>query len=268
VRVVSYGGGKQSTAFLVLAAQGAVEPFDAWLFADVGHDSEHPKVGKYLVDHAIPYAEAHGITLTTVCRKWRDGRDETLLGTLRRPGSRSVGIPVRMANGAPGRRSCTADFKIRVVGQWMREHGATVERPADTAILISTDEIERAKPGTDVRMPYQRRFYPLIDLGLSRADCIRIVADAGLPPAPRSACWFCPMHSPAEWQRMKREERYLFDAAADLEDELNKRRVDELGKDRVWFSRFGRPLREVFADDQLVLFSEEGGECDSGWCFT
>lgn len=38
--------------------------------------------------------------------------------------SRSLPIPIRMSNGAPNSRSCTSDFKIRVVGRWLKAHGA------------------------------------------------------------------------------------------------------------------------------------------------
>jgi hypothetical protein len=39
-RVVSYGGGVQSNALLVLAAQGRID-YRTFLFANVGDDSEH-----------------------------------------------------------------------------------------------------------------------------------------------------------------------------------------------------------------------------------
>lgn len=59
--------------------------------------------------------------------------------------SRSLPIPVRMSDtGAPGTRSCTMDFKIRVIGKWLKEHGATAETPATVGIGFSTDEMHRA----------------------------------------------------------------------------------------------------------------------------
>ena len=42
MKVISYGGGVQSTAMLVLANQGAIDSVDAALFSNVGDDSEHP----------------------------------------------------------------------------------------------------------------------------------------------------------------------------------------------------------------------------------
>lgn len=44
------------------------------------------------------------------------------------PATISLPIPVRMSNGAPGTR------KIRVVGRWLREHGATGQDPATVCV--------------------------------------------------------------------------------------------------------------------------------------
>ncbi|XRQ07579.1 hypothetical protein ACN3XK_65600, partial [Actinomadura welshii] len=188
IRAFSYGGGWQSTAALVLAAQGRID-FSTFLFANVGDDSEHPATLRYIRDHAAPYAAAHGIDLRELHRIRRDGTTETLYGRLTREGSRSIPIPVRMSNGAPGTRSCTADFKIRVIGRWLKAHGASPANPATIAIGISLDEIHRAN--TRRHEPYERIVYPLLDLGIRRTDCPRIIRSADLPLPPKSACWFC-----------------------------------------------------------------------------
>lgn len=128
MKVISYGGGVQSTALLVLAAQGHID-FRTFLFANVGDDSEHPATLAYIAEHAAAYAARAGIDLVQLHRTRRDGSTETLWQRLTKPDVRSIPIPVRMANGAPGRRSCTADFKIKVVGRWLRNHGATALEP-------------------------------------------------------------------------------------------------------------------------------------------
>lgn len=62
LRVVSYGGGVQSTALLVLAAQGRID-FPTFLFSNVGDDSEHPATLEFVRNIAIDYGAAHGITV-------------------------------------------------------------------------------------------------------------------------------------------------------------------------------------------------------------
>ncbi len=262
LRVFAYGGGWQSNAALVLAAQGKLS-YRTFLFCNVGDDSEDPATLAYVRDHAMPYAAANGLDLHEIQRRKRDGSVETIYGRLTRQGSRSLPIPVRMSNGAPGTRNCTADFKIRVIGKWVKAHGASAADPAAIAIGISLDEIERAN--TRRQEPYERLEYPLLDLLVRRSDCPAIIASAGLPMPPKSACWFCPLHRESAWTDMRRERPALFSRACDLEEMLIKRRRD-LGKDEVYLSRFGRPLGEVIRD-QPTLFDDES-HCDSGYCFT
>jgi hypothetical protein len=268
VRVISYGGGVQSTALCVLATQGKIGQIDAALFANVGDDSEYPATVTYVREVMIPWGAEHGLDVQELHRIRRDGRSETLYQRLIRPGSRSLPIPIRMPDtGAPGTRNCTADFKIKVIAKWLKAHGATKEHPATTLIGFSLDELMRLN---NKRVsPYDRPEHPLIDLRLTREDCKRVIERAGLPVPPKSACYFCPFHKPATWARMRRDEPDLFEKSANLETLLNKRR-DMLGKDHVYLTRFGKPLREAIAVEQVGLdFGEHGDEsCDEGYCWT
>lgn len=270
LRFISYGGGVQSTALLVLAAQGRIDYRNA-VMANVGDDSEHPATLEYVRNIAIPWAEQRGIQVHLLDRTKRDGSTETLWGRLMREGSRSLPIPVRMSNGAPGTRSCTSDFKIKVTGKWAKAHGATRDNPATVAIGISLDEIQRANNRRTE--PHERIVYPLVGVGdetglkMTRTDCMRLIESAGLPVPPKSSCFFCPFHRPSTWQDMRRDEPELFEKAASLEDTLNARR-GVLGKDPVYLTRFGMPIREAIArdDQQLLPLIDDG--CDGGWCHT
>ncbi|MFF4607949.1 phosphoadenosine phosphosulfate reductase [Streptomyces sp. NPDC001339] len=265
LRFFSFGGGWQSTAALVLASRGEI-PYRHFIFANVGDDSEHPGTLRYIAEHARPFAEQHGIELTEVERIRRDGTTETLFSRLTREGSRSLPIPVRMSNGAPGTRSCTADFKIKVIARELKRRGASRDNPATVGIGISVDEIGRANKRR--AEPYERIDYPLLDLGIRRTDCVRIIRSAGLPMPPKSACWFCPFHRPSVWADMRREEPELFQRACDLEALLNERRA-VLERDPVFLTRFNRPLEDAIPDGVDVLpFADEDSGCDSGWCMT
>ncbi|MFD6434304.1 phosphoadenosine phosphosulfate reductase [Streptomyces venezuelae] len=266
LRSFSYGGGWQSTAALVLAARGELD-YRTFLMANVGDDSEHPGTLRYLKHYALPYAAEHGIEMIVLDRIMkRTGERRTLYEDLTRPGSRSLKIPVRMSNGAPGTRSCTASFKIKVIGDELKRRGATAERPATVGIGISLDEIERANKRRCE--PHERIEYPLLERGIRRIDCARIIRSAGLPLPPKSACWFCPFKRPESWHDMRRTEPDLFAKACQLEDLLNERR-DLLGKDHVYLTRFGQPLRKAIPEgvDTLPLDEFDTG-CDSGWCMT
>jgi hypothetical protein len=321
---VGHGGGIQTTALLILAGRGQLA-YTTFLFANVGDDSEDPGTLLYLREIAQPYAAAHGLTIHELHKTLRGGATETLFGRLTKPGSKSLPIPVRMPDeGAPGTRSCTANFKIQVVGKWLKEHGASEKDPAVLCMGISLDEIQRIN--TRKTEPYERLAYPLVgvldgephDFGLGRplrrVDCERIIqaeplpggpggqladrlrqlwgekdaatgewllpavtrADlaasgfAVMPRPPKSACWFCPLHRVSAWRAQRREQPALFRRSCDLELLLNVRR-DELGKDRVFLTRYGRPLAEAIpaeAPDLFSLIDDEDGECDNGHCFT
>lgn len=273
LRTISYGGGVQSTALCVLATQGKLDnivggPIDAALFANVGDDSEHPATLTFVRDVMIPWAAERGLPIHELQRVKRDGTVETLWGRLMKEGSRSLPIPVRMSNGAPGNRSCTADFKIKVVGKWLKANGASGDDPATVCIGISTDEYQRVN--NKKVEAYERPVYPLISLGLDRSACAQIIRDAGLPVPPKSSCFFCPFHRPLMWREMRRDDPELFDRSQELEDTLNERRVT-IGKDPVYLTRFNKRLSDAIIEAQEPLFTDDvfnDGGCDEGYCWT
>ena len=268
IRVISYGGGVQSNAALVLPAQGLID-YKTFLFCNVGDDSEHPDTIRYVHDVAMPYAQSHGIELIELHKKLRDGSVDTVYQRLTRPNSKSIGIPVRMnGSGAPGRRTCTFDFKIAVVDKWLREHGAKKEG-AIVGLGISLDEIQRMKPNIDPdTIAWKENAFPLlteVPKPLTRQDCINIIKNDDLPIPPKSSCIFCPFHSLRRWQEMRQHEPELFWKSASLEKFVNERRR-ALGYDPVWFTDKLKPLAEATTDlTQEKLFEED--ICDSGYCF-
>ena len=175
--IFSCGGGVQYTACLVLAAQGKI-PYRTFVFANVGDKAESPDTIKYIAQVLKPYATLLGIEWVDLQRCRRDGTPVDLFDDLLRP-TRSINIPVRMSNGAPGNRNCTVEFKIKPIAKWIKHN-------APGCILgkgISTDEPHRATPSRE--SDGYASAYPLIELGISRSDCLRIVREAGLPQPPK-----------------------------------------------------------------------------------
>lgn len=255
IRAFSYGGGVQSTAALVLAAQHAID-FPLFLFANVGDDSENPATLRYMRDVALPYAQEHGIELIELTK------DETLLQRVRRS-PRSIPIPMRMSDsGATGTRQCTQRFKIAVVAAELKRRGARIEAPAVLGLGISLDEFHRARSSSPV--PIETLAYPLIERRMDRQDCINVIVRAGIPVPEKSSCWFCPFHTLGYWRNLLRTDPAVFEAAATLEDEQNAKRA-AMDKDPVYLTSRLRPLREAVRESgQMDLF--EGG-CDiAGYC--
>lgn len=260
------GGGVQSTGLLVLAAQGKID-FKTFLFCNVGDDSENPDTITYVNEVAIPYAKDHGIEIIELQKVLRSGETDTLYKHLTKTNSKSIEIPVRMSNGAPGNRSCTADFKVLVVDKWLRQHGGKIEQ-AQVGLGISLDEFQRVKPNMDpATMKWKENVFPLIDLRMDRQQCMNVIQSAGLPVPPKSSCYFCPFHRMEVWQEMRQKQPDLFWKAANLEETLNERRAS-LGKDKVWLSRKLIPL--AMATTSMIqghLFEEDNDDvCESGYC--
>jgi len=256
--IFSFGGGVQSMAVLVLAAHGQLR-YDAFLFSNVGEDSESPDTLVYYREFAEPFAQQHDVQLVEL------HGSRTLLHHIELS-ERWLPIPVRMSNGAPGRRACTVDYKIRRIARWTKQQGATPGQPAVVGVGISTDEWHRVSSRHDI--PWETVEYPLIDRRLSRADCAALIRAEGLPVPPKSSCWFCPFHTPSHWRWLQASRSDLFDRCVALEAMLNERR-GRIGKDHVYLTRFGKPLIEAFAGRQGLLFDGlDLDNCESGYCMT
>lgn len=273
LRVFSYGGGVQSNAVLALQAAGKLlKPYDLFIFANVGDDSENPATLQYINEVAKPFAEKHGIQFVEVQKTRRGGEKETLKGHIFRT-RKSVPIPAFMGgNGSPGNRTCTTDFKIGVVDRWIKKE----KYPAATiGIGISLDEFHRMRPHmTHWSNVYQGRKigfwkrleYVLIDNRISRKDCKRIIAEAGLPPAPKSSCYFCPFKKRTEWLELKRESPELFAEAVKIDNHIREKR-DLIGKDAIYIHPDLVPLENAVGNQAVMFTNEELDMCETGFCF-
>ena len=265
LRVFSFGGGVQSTAALVLATRKEID-FPIFLFANVGDDSEHPATLRYVKEHAEPFAAAHGIEFYELryIRKTgaRKGEVRTIYQTLLDPDQKNVIIPMRFGrSGAPAQRACTSDYKVRRIAEWLKRHGATEADPALVGLGISLDEFQRAR--NDSGFTTHQNTYPLLDLRLTRQDCMNIIQRAGLPIPPKSSCWFCPYRSNSTWQQLKNETPDLFEKAVELEKYLSERN-EARGRDKLFLHRRTIPLDQAVGD-QTMMF-EDDDACESGYC--
>ena len=269
-RIFSFGGGVQSHAVLVMQARGLLpEPYDAFVFSNVGGDSENPETLTYLADYTIPFCEKHGIKFMVVQKTRGRGKDktpDTLLAQIHRQ-QKSIVIPVRMGhNGAPGNRNCTEDYKIEVVDRAVKASGYG---RAIMGIGISTDEIQRVKHGnwyTDNGIE-KRREYPLIEARMNRNACLALIADAGLPQPPKSSCYFCPFHKRNEWIEMKRDHPDLFWKAVEVERVINQKRLT-IARDAAFLHPDLVPLDQAVGNQLLLFSNEEMDQCDTGYCWT
>lgn len=261
MRVFSFGGGVQSTAALVLAAQGRID-YKEFYFANVGNDSENPDTLDYIHNYAMNFAHDNGLKLWELFKIGRDKQVKTLHQRIM-ANNRTIPIPARLQNGAPGNRTCIVDFKIRIIDKAVKDAG---HERYTVGIGFSLDEMHRCRTiewEETYNGIWKIQEYPLIDLRLNRNACSKIIQDAGLPVPPKSSCYFCPFHSPTEWMRIKRETPDLFAKAVEVEKRLKAKRRT-LGKDEIWLHPALVPLEQAVA--QMVFDFDEKENCESGYC--
>lgn len=264
LRMFSNGGGRQSIAALVLAAQGKID-FKWHVFCDVGADSENPATLDYVHNVAIPYAKANGVRFDIVTKKDKNGNEVTLLEKVY-AAKRSIAIPAYMGGGVPGNRTCTVDFKIIPFQKYAFQNRGEAEGVV-IGLGITVDEIGRART-TEKEMIrakfYAQRDYPLLDLRLSLNDCVGIIHNAGLPIPPKSSCYFCPFHTPAAWIELKNNQPDLFQKSVDLEKHINETRKNIL-RNKVYLHRSLKPLEQAVGNQQSFF---DNDFCESGFCMT
>lgn len=236
MEIISYGGGVQTAALLVLTVQGRVDnPATHAVFADTGSELQAT------YDHIelmFDYALGQGIGFEVV---------RTDKGSLHKWTGEMM-LPMYFANGGPYRRQCTYRWKISPIRKWLREQGA---KEATAQIGISKEESHRMK-AADVKWITHR--WPLYELGLNRQDCINIIQQAGLPVPPKSSCFMCPYRKVSEWQKLRAETPEEFEKAVEYEKKI----------EGMYLCYKGKPLNQVIGMQETLFESEECG----GYCWT
>lgn len=268
---ISLGAGVQSSALLIASALGlhGVPKADVAIFADTCDEPAYVYEWLAILE---PWATAHGIPVHRVSKgsltDWVVGRQ--------RAGKRFVSVPIFTKSGLRTkgrlRRQCTREFKIEPIVRHVRELvGLKARARAHTkarrvqvrAMLgISMDEAHRMKPS---REPWITNTFPLIEAGLTRRDCKRIITDAGFTVPGKSSCIYCPYHSDSYWREMRRHRPDEFARAVAFDGAI--RDMTMRGRTQPgYLHRSLLPLAEVPFDDQETL-DGFGNECE-GVCGT
>lgn len=268
--VCSFGAGVQSTAILALVERGDLPRPDAWVFADTG---DEPESVYRQVDWAEKRIRALGSALVTVTHESGLALSEHVLtaiegGTTVLQPPYFVDDPESPGQKMPARRECTERFKIRPIRRWIKKTFEPKMRRGVEVVQwlgISVDEAHRMKPSGLQWLEHQ---YPLIDLGLHRSDCLKMLSDLGIT-APRSACVYCPFHSNREWKRLQETEPAAFAAAVEFEQRIHAlhaagHRVAGLDQPPT-LHRSGELLSDIDFTAQQELFGNWGNEC-AGVC--
>jgi hypothetical protein len=170
---LSFGGGVNSTALMVLLKSEGVD-FEAVF---VWHGGDYPETYAY-----INYLQSNGYKITTLST-----------GDIYEHYYTRKIIPTRMF------RHCSDRFKVQPLTKYFK-------KPCVNLIGFDYGEAQRCKPNPNKKITNS---FPLVDRGIDRYGCIKIIQDAGLKLPRKSGCYFCP------FQRLS-DIRWLRDNAPDL----------------------------------------------------
>jgi len=200
MKVLSLGAGVNSTALLVLKAQGKVD-FDLAIFADTG--GEQPETYQYIETVIKPFCQKHSIDLRFTQKEGKSLYDSYMDKKI---------IPTTIW------RSCSDHFKIRAIRNYLR-HNFPNENIV-TLIGYCKGEEDRSKRNDCGSIS------PLIEMGIDREGCMKIIEDVGLPIPIKSGCYFCPYQAAKSWLSLLKNHPDYFSKAETFEK--NGRRYPEL----------------------------------------
>lgn len=260
IRVISWGMGVQSTTLCVMSALGDIPPVDYIFSADTQWEKQKTYVMR---DWYIRWLQEHGQAVEIVTA-----------GNIRERSDHGD-LPLWCNTGAPLRRQCTSNYKILPIRRRIREilnlpiRGGRVHPGRVKMLLgISLDEYQRMKDST---ADYIENQFPLIDLGMSRQDCMDYLLRHDLPVPPKSACVGCPFSGAARWLELKTmyPEEWQEAVAFDRQVRTPPERMIERGYDtKLYLWQKLKPLEEE--DFETLAVGDQADEndiCDSGYCW-
>jgi len=235
--VISYGGGVQSTALVVLAMS------EGWDVDEIVHvdllDAESPATREYVVRFREWLRREYGRDVTVIERNmYWDMLDNPAFTPVPWHGRRERFML---------KRQCTREYKVQPLTRYLYDR-----YPAGRIGLmlgISVDEYHRMRDSSAARIEH---VYPLVDRRLTRWQCRDIIERAGLVVPWKSSCWFCPYRSSvSQWALVQRYPD-LVGMARELEDRINAERRRR-GQDEIAVLR-------------VDMSAEQEDFCEAGFC--
>ena len=275
LRVISLGGGVQSTVMTLLAEEGAFDKPDCAIFADTKWEP------KQVYENVAWLKEQVSFPVYVTSFRDRSLFDDVWNGKGQYDHD-FVTIPVYIGGGKGEKRQgmsmrqCTKGYKITPVKNKIRELLGLKPRkhyPKGTQVEImmglSLDEIQRVKPS---QFNWATNRYPLIDdLEMTRDDCKEWFKER-YPDRElvKSACIGCPYRSSKNWVNVYENDPEGFARTVELDDRLRSddHIASKLFKRPIYLHGRSLPLREAIELD-IMEIEEKGDafdeECE-GYC--
>ena len=225
MKIVSYGGGVNSTALLIECKKRDIS-VDLILFADTGAEKPHTYkyiryFNKWLKKNKMP-------EIVRVQRTNINGSYITLEGYCLSKN--------QLPSLAYGFKSCSQKHKIQPQDKFLNNWQPAKDEWAlgkkiKKLIGYDMEEPQRAKNYNDEKFIVE---YPLIEWDMGREECVTSILDANLDPPGKSACYFCPGSKKQEILDLKRNYPELAQRALDMEKRANLTSIKGLGRSYSW----------------------------------
>lgn len=230
--LLSLGGGVNSTALIVWLWKTEPEVFRSMsiVFADTGGE--------------LPETYTH----LAAFEGWLQARDQTIIRVAKEESLEAHCIKEKV-NPMRQWKWCTDKWKIRPINEWADK---ALGRPRVHILGIAIDEDHRARPSPEKDIANR---YPLVEAGITRQGCHKILSDAGMKGVVKSGCFFCPLMPSSQFVELKKGHPELFARAVAMEKNA------------------GHNLKHKPLED-IVGCKDKQGElggfevCDSGYCMT
>jgi hypothetical protein len=238
----------------VLIIEGKLPKPDFAVMADTGRErfTTFPYVRKYLA----PELAAVGVNLEIIkAAEWGYYAEKYV------DGSGDLMLPVyTMENGIAGKNApdCSGAWKRDVINRWLSQTNKITRskfckwigfsRSPQELIRAMRMQQSKKEGGEKVR-------FPLIELGLTTPECLKLVKAHGWPEPKVSACWMCPNLKDSERMDLSDEEKRL---AIEFDREVRSQFPD------AFLHGECRPLEEIELSRSNDLFTEP---CETGGCF-
>jgi hypothetical protein len=246
LQVLSFGGGVQSTAMILMIVDGRLPKPDIIIHSDTG--SEMPYTHE-LISQIKPLIESMNIPFHIVTSHH---------GKLHEYYKSKSAVPV------VGIRSCTVNFKILPQRRFIRsivgnKNGKLL---AECWLGITTDEATR-KSSSDLKWIGNK--FPLLDLNISRKDCIEINKKYGFE-VKKSGCFLCPYGGKKWFISLYRNHPELFKICEEMEEAYQIKYGNKLGLVPRITDIKNLKIHDLFSFGSEIITLDES-ECDSGGCF-
>lgn len=247
LEVLSFGGGVQSFAMLLLIKEGKLPIPDIIIHSDTGSEMPHTDE---IIKIGIEIAKEINIPFHIV---------SSYRGKLHEDYMKTGTLPV------VGVRSCTTNFKIFPQRRLIREivgnkNGKVL---ANCWLGITTDESKREVKSN---LQWIQNKFPLLEINYSRKNCIELNSKYNYS-VKKSGCFCCPYAGKNHFVKLYQDHPELFDIVKEMESNYHKKwnRPNEGILPRVSdITTLQIPSLVTFGAE---ILSNDESSCDSGGCF-